>query len=99
VYYADPIAAIFMMMNHGVMFIIDDGQQLTADRLHVSVFLSGVKFNIHPDSYPIFNAQSGDMVLIASGNEAYRINVPCRLSPGERIVLRGDVPFIWPEVG
>jgi len=96
VYYKSPTAAAFMMLYHGVMFVGEGGETVTADHLHLKVFQEG-RYQIHPDSMELFDARKGDLVLLANGMEAYRYSTPVKLTRGERIVMRNNQPFHWPE--
>jgi hypothetical protein len=109
-YYTDPLAAAWMAKHHGVSLYTgsypDDFDAYSyrnwmhcQDDYFFRLNQQGTRsvFYIKPDSMPLFNAMPGDVVMIANGNEAHRINVPCALSPGERIVERHGLAFIWPE--
>jgi hypothetical protein len=56
------------------------------------------KIHVHPASIPRLDAESGDMIQLCNGSEAYRVNLPTALTDGERIILREDQPFHTPEI-
>lgn len=96
-FYTDTMAAAWMMAHHGLLFEREDGKTCSADLLHLAAFQQGIKWFVHEDSLDLLEPRAGDMVLLASGHEAYLHVKPTTLDPGERIIMRSGVPFLWPE--
>lgn len=84
-FYSSKLIAAYMSDTHGIRTDYED-----------SVFGQD-KFTVLPESLPLFNAQKGDLVLLANGMEAYRYSTPAKLDKGEKIVMRDGKPFHWPE--
>ncbi len=102
-YYSDPLAAAWMGKYHGIEF--SDGDSLQSCCEAIGIFandLEGLgRFFIHPDSLNLLQPQAMDLVKIR--NEYGVLPIPPadmveRIDASYRIIQRGGIPFMWPEV-
>jgi hypothetical protein len=109
-YYTDPLAAAWMAKHHGMRFIaagLEVWVRTLAQLNEITDEMpAGYQIEVHPDSVHLLDPQEADAGNDLDHNLVIFLNGAWHdwgvdewtLNPPYKIIQRGGVAFMWPEV-